>query len=301
MTKRFTEIEKWDDPWFHDLPPDMKLFWFYILDRCDHAGIWKVNKKLAEFHIGSKVDWDLIGHHFNNRIDTAKEDYWRIIKFLTFQYGPGMNQGASAQSAIRRIQEKGFDSPSVAPSQPLDSPSVGAKATDKATDTVTVKASVFLERGGAGEKTIPANGFKPPSIVPQRALTPATRRPKPIEVGIHVDFVRQFGAVYASRTGEAFNTTPSILRIAKRMIDTHGLAITVRKAQMLGEACENRDKWFTREEGWAEFTIETLDAKWNRLIFKEKIDPKAKADEDLLRELKKLEEERERTNNTHRR
>lgn len=142
--------------------------------------------------------------------------------------------------------------------------------------------------------------FKPPSIVPQRAA-PLTRQAPPQEFGIHVDFVRQFGAVYASRTGEPFNATPSILRIAKRMIDTHGLAVTVRKAQMLGEACENRDKWFTKEEGWAEFTIETLDAKWNRLIFKEKIDPKAKADDDLLKELKKLEEERERTNNAARR
>jgi hypothetical protein len=148
--------------------------------------------------------------------------------------------------------------------------------------------------------TISPTDFKPPSIVPQRAA-PLTRQAPPQEFGIHVDFVRQFGAVYASRTGEPFNATPAILRIAKRMIDSHGLAVTVRKAQMLGEACENRDKWFTKEEGWAEFTIETLDAKWNRLIFKEKIDPKAKADDDLLKELKKLEEERERTNNAARR
>ena len=57
MAKRFTDSTKWDDPFFADLSNDYKLLWIYILDKCDHAGIYKVNKKMAEFCLNTKFDW----------------------------------------------------------------------------------------------------------------------------------------------------------------------------------------------------------------------------------------------------
>lgn len=167
-------------------------------------------------------------------------------------------------------------------------------------------ASLETERETEGEKetegsarandlnNISAEGFKPPSIVPQRAA-PAIKRARPIEHGIHVDFISQFGAIYMARTREPFHSTDKMLRTAKDLIAKHGLPMVVMKAQRLAEACDNQDKWFTKQNGWGEFTIETLETKWNLLIVKEQIDPKAKADAEFLADLKKLEEERERT------
>lgn len=47
MPKRFTITEKWEDGWFWSLPPQQKLLWNYLCDKCDLAGFWEVNLELA--------------------------------------------------------------------------------------------------------------------------------------------------------------------------------------------------------------------------------------------------------------
>jgi len=48
--KRFTESNKWDDPWFRELPGSHKLVFLYILDRCNNAGFWEVDLSGLSFH-----------------------------------------------------------------------------------------------------------------------------------------------------------------------------------------------------------------------------------------------------------
>jgi len=45
MPKRLTATEKWNDPWFCGLNIEDKLFWIYLCDNCDHAGIYKWDKE----------------------------------------------------------------------------------------------------------------------------------------------------------------------------------------------------------------------------------------------------------------
>ena len=52
MSRRFTRTEKWDDPWFFELSPVTKLFFVYICDKCDNAGFWDINMRLAALSIG---------------------------------------------------------------------------------------------------------------------------------------------------------------------------------------------------------------------------------------------------------
>ena len=55
MSKRFTESDKWKNQWFINLPNKYKLFWIYILDDCNHAGVWRVNIELASFIIKEEL------------------------------------------------------------------------------------------------------------------------------------------------------------------------------------------------------------------------------------------------------
>lgn len=44
MAKRFTETNIWkNQKWFKRLSPINKLFWQYLKDSCDHAGVWKID------------------------------------------------------------------------------------------------------------------------------------------------------------------------------------------------------------------------------------------------------------------
>ena len=66
--KRFTDTEKWKSDWFMSLSVEMKCLWIYLCDNCDNAGVWRINKKLAEVQIGKKIDWKKAIKLFSKRI-----------------------------------------------------------------------------------------------------------------------------------------------------------------------------------------------------------------------------------------
>ena len=49
MAKRFTDTQKWSEDWYLDLPITYKVFWIYICDNCNHAGIYKPNKRVLNY------------------------------------------------------------------------------------------------------------------------------------------------------------------------------------------------------------------------------------------------------------
>lgn len=108
VATRLTDSNKWDDAWFADLIPDMKLLWLYLVDQCDHAGIWKVNKRMADFKIGKSMDWSLVESAFKGRLFTTNPEYWFIPKFLTFQYGKALKRGDAINSAIRLLKTSSY-------------------------------------------------------------------------------------------------------------------------------------------------------------------------------------------------
>ena len=87
MAKRFTDTAKWKDTWFQDLPAKYKLFWIYLLDECDAAGLWKPNIRLATFQIGEPFEEAELKRVFCDRITITESGYWFITKFINFQYG----------------------------------------------------------------------------------------------------------------------------------------------------------------------------------------------------------------------
>lgn len=95
MSKRFTDTEKWKDPWFRSLPPWGKLLWLYICDECDNGGIWKVDIDLASFQIGIQINKEEAIRILNSdrpgekprvmEIDDGK--YWIATGLYEFQWG----------------------------------------------------------------------------------------------------------------------------------------------------------------------------------------------------------------------
>lgn len=124
MPKRFTATEKWDDPWFCSLTIKNQMFWIYLLDKCNHAGIWQVNWPLVEFHIKG-YQYDPLA--FQGRILELNAQKWFIPKFVTFQYGE-LNASNRAHASVISVLEK------EGASKELASPMLAHKDKDKEQD-----------------------------------------------------------------------------------------------------------------------------------------------------------------------
>ncbi|MCP4355976.1 MAG: hypothetical protein GY793_10185 [Proteobacteria bacterium] len=141
MAKRFTDNEKWKDAWFMDLPSKYKLFWLYLLDECNHAGIWKVNFKVASFHIGEHLEYSEVKRIMNGRITLLNDEKWYINKFIKYQYKceiQGLSPKNNAHLSIIKILNE-YDI-----FKPLTSPLLGAKDKDKDKDIINREKQIDL-------------------------------------------------------------------------------------------------------------------------------------------------------------
>lgn len=86
MSKRFTESEKWKDPWFRRLPIVGKMFWVYVCDHCDHAGVISPDWEAMSFYFGTEVTEDVLTH-FEKQIQQMGGGKLFIRSFIKFQYG----------------------------------------------------------------------------------------------------------------------------------------------------------------------------------------------------------------------
>jgi hypothetical protein len=85
--KRFTETEKWRDPWFRRLTLEQKVAFEFVRDNCDNAGVWDPDFDLADFSIGQKLPWPTIIAAFGDRLQVLPNGKWFLTRFIEFQYG----------------------------------------------------------------------------------------------------------------------------------------------------------------------------------------------------------------------
>jgi hypothetical protein len=122
MSKRFTETGKWDDVWFRELSPAMKCAWLYICDRCDASGVWSVDAKAMEFHVGEKIPLAKVIEAFGDRIepvDSRSGPAWRVIKFVLFQF-PNLSRDCKPHKPVfNAIERNKLDENSVRFGEPM--------------------------------------------------------------------------------------------------------------------------------------------------------------------------------------
>jgi hypothetical protein len=106
MAKRFTDTNKWRKEFIRSLQAPYKLLWIYILDECDHAGIWHVELDVASLRIGIELDIKEVIKEFGNHIvifDDGKK--WFIPDFIEFQYGVLNSENRAHQSVLLLLEK----------------------------------------------------------------------------------------------------------------------------------------------------------------------------------------------------
>lgn len=103
--KRFVDTARFDDPWYADLPVEMKLAWEFLWSKCDCAGVWKPNTRLAEFQLGTAVNWNSFREMVGERIKTLPNGGWWIVDFVKSQCGELSTECRAHIPVIKTLKE----------------------------------------------------------------------------------------------------------------------------------------------------------------------------------------------------
>ena len=106
MAKRMTDTDKWKKRFLKELKPEHKLLWFYILDDCNHAGIWDVDIEVASIRVGEELIYDMLPQAFLDKIVIFDNgDKWFIPDFIEFQYGE-LNPNSNVHKSVIALLDK---------------------------------------------------------------------------------------------------------------------------------------------------------------------------------------------------
>lgn len=140
MAKRFTDTDKWKKKFIRDLNAPYKVLWLYILDECDHAGIWHVEVDVAKIRTGCVFDESIAVDKFGGNIQVIDNGRkWFIPDFIDFQYGqlnPSNKVHKSVLDILNKYKIKGY-------ANPLQGAKDKDKEKDKEKDKVKVNAEIF--------------------------------------------------------------------------------------------------------------------------------------------------------------
>lgn len=107
MAKRFTDTDKWKRPWFRNLPVKAKIAWMYLLDQCDHCGVWIADFELMSFQCDFSVDESALKEWFGDKVIRIDEDKYVIPSFFYFQYADAKEGFRAKQSALKKLMQLG--------------------------------------------------------------------------------------------------------------------------------------------------------------------------------------------------
>ena len=106
MAKRMTDTDKWKKRFVRELSPQHKLLWFYILDDCNHAGIWEVDLEVASIRVGFDLSHDNLPSSFGEKVISFDNgDKWFIPEFIDFQYGE-LNPNSNVHKSVIALLDK---------------------------------------------------------------------------------------------------------------------------------------------------------------------------------------------------
>lgn len=97
---RFSETDKWRDPWFRGLKPASKLLFLFVIDNCNNAGFWEEDKDYACYATGiSPDDYEGAKEGLTRGLVGAHGWLW-VRRFLKHQKNVNLNPQNNAHIQI---------------------------------------------------------------------------------------------------------------------------------------------------------------------------------------------------------
>ncbi len=137
--KRFSDTGRFEEEWYSDLPIDLKIAWEYLWAKCDNAGVWSPNFKLADFQIGKRVAWEKVPAALGDRIHVLPSGKWLLKGFVEVQCGPQFSlESRPHQAVMASLKNHGIN---ITDSLSIDYPRSTSRPTDKEQEKDTGEGS----------------------------------------------------------------------------------------------------------------------------------------------------------------
>jgi hypothetical protein len=104
MSKRYINTDRWKNRNFLQLSVYAKIFYIYVWDNCDHAGIWDINFDLAEYQLNYKFNRSEIETElFEMIVIVGKKSKWFIPGFIEVNYNNTLKPNVKCQKSVLEI------------------------------------------------------------------------------------------------------------------------------------------------------------------------------------------------------
>ncbi len=133
MAKRFIDTTIFRKDFIRSLEAPYKLLWLYIINECDHAGLWDKELDVAAARLGVKFSANPIDKFLGKVIEVNSGSKWFIPSFVEFQYGQ-LNESNRVHASVILALKKYCLLDETNQIKPLTSPLQGAIDKDMVKD-----------------------------------------------------------------------------------------------------------------------------------------------------------------------
>jgi len=142
MAKRFIDTDIFKKQFIRGLDANSKLFFFYLITDCNHAGVWECDWEVASIRCGCELNKDFVIKNFGEKLVLFDGDTKIFIpSFIEFQYGELNPENRAHKSVIDILNKYKLNQ-----NKGLKSTYKGSKDKDKDTDKVMDKVKFKEEK-----------------------------------------------------------------------------------------------------------------------------------------------------------
>lgn len=101
MAKRLTDTTKWTNKAFRAMPDKIKIFYLYVLDNCDNAGVFRYDLDLVGYTLNNAYTKKELVSALEGRVVFVGDDKLVIRNYIAFQNGDVFDSKSRFAASIR--------------------------------------------------------------------------------------------------------------------------------------------------------------------------------------------------------
>lgn len=106
--KKFIDNTRHDEPWFVELPIELKAAFDFLWAKCDAAGVWNGSTRIADAQLGKKIDWSALVEHSSGKLVRLASGAFFFPGYVGLQCGELSELSPPHRTVIKLLRNHGL-------------------------------------------------------------------------------------------------------------------------------------------------------------------------------------------------